>query len=193
MPDRISQAKRDMREAMMARRRLLQEQAPDAGARVDGHFRDHVVVELGAIVSGYHPMGSELDCLPLMSALAETATTCLPVVAGTQKPLNFRVWRPGEPLEPAGFGTQVPAAEASGITPSVLLVPLLAFDARGYRLGYGGGFYDRTLAQLGTAKVLAVGLAFGGQQVEEVPTGRFDLPLDAVVTEDGLAVDLRRG
>ncbi|MEQ9607693.1 MAG: 5-formyltetrahydrofolate cyclo-ligase, partial [Kiloniellaceae bacterium] len=95
-------------------------------------------------------------------------------------------WRPGEPLQPAGFGTREPPQSAPLVQPGLLLVPLLAFDAAGYRLGYGGGFYDRSLALLRRAgDILAVGLAFAAQQVPAVPREPTDQPLDLVVTERG--------
>jgi 5-formyltetrahydrofolate cyclo-ligase len=108
----------------------------------------------------------------------------LPAIRAAGEPLDFRAWQPGEPLVPAGFGTQEPAATAPSVAPSVLLVPLLAFDAAGYRLGYGGGFYDRSLALLRAAgDTLAVGLAYADQQVAAVPREATDQPLDLVVTE----------
>jgi len=109
----------------------------------------------------------------------------LPVVVGKGRPLVFRRWRPGEALQPAAFGTSVPGAAAPEVTPDMLLVPLLAVDPRGYRLGYGGGFYDRTLDRLrgGGRTVTAVGVGFDAQCVAAVPKGLGDQPLDWLVTE----------
>jgi len=136
-------------------------------------------------VSAYWPMGSEMDPRPLLAALhARDHPLCLPVVMGAGRPLVFRRWVPGDPLVPAGFGTSVPGEGAAEMAPDLLFVPLLAFDTAGYRLGYGGGFYDRTLAALRAVKpVLAVGLGYAAQQVAEVPHDSLDQRLDWIVTE----------
>lgn len=130
-------------------------------------------------------MGSELDPRPLMQALdGRGHGLALPVVAGAGRPLVFRAWTPGDPLRPAAFNTREPSPDKAEVTPRVVLVPLLAFDRAGYRLGYGGGFYDRTLAGLRAAgTALAVGLAFAGQEVESVPRDVNDRRLDWIVTE----------
>lgn len=142
----------------------------------------------GAVVSGYWPLGDEIDPRPLMAALAGRGhPLALPAIRAACQPLDFRTWRPGDALRPAGFGTQEPLAEAPMVQPEVLLVPLLAFDAAGYRLGYGGGFYDRSLALARRAgDILAVGLAFAAQQVAAVPREATDQRLDLVATERGL-------
>jgi 5-formyltetrahydrofolate cyclo-ligase len=137
----------------------------------------------GAVLAGYMPMRSEIS--PLGAMAAHRGATCLPVVVGPDMPLRFRAWSAGEALVPGGFGTRVPAAGA-WCRPDILIVPLLAFDSRGYRLGYGGGFYDRTLAALrAEGGCLAIGLAFAGQQIARVPAGPHDAPLDLIVTEAG--------
>ncbi len=140
----------------------------------------------GAVVAGYWPMGSELDARPLLHQLRAEGYVCaLPVVAERNKPLIFRRWRPGMALQKGSLGTRHPATSARTLIPDLLLAPLLAFDGDGYRLGYGGGFYDRTLVELrrrGT--VLAVGIAFSIQRVERLPRDNFDQPLDWIVTEE---------
>lgn len=139
----------------------------------------------GRPTSGYWPIGAEIDPRPALEALAGHGPVGLPVVEGPARPLAFRLWRPGDALVPAGFGTSVPEADRP-MTPQVLIVPLLAFDGRGHRLGYGGGFYDRTLAALrARGPVLAVGFAFAAQRVEALPAEPTDAPLDLVVTEEG--------
>lgn len=139
----------------------------------------------GRPTSGYWPIGTEIDPRPALETLAEHGPVGLPVVEGRDRPLAFRHWRPGDPLVPGGFGTSVPAADEP-MTPEVLIVPLLAFDGRGHRLGYGGGFYDRTLAALrARGPVLAVGFAFAAQRVEALPVEPTDAALDLVVTEAG--------
>jgi 5-formyltetrahydrofolate cyclo-ligase len=110
----------------------------------------------------------------------------VPVIMGKGLPLRFREWAPGCAMVAGEFGAEIPA-EGAWLEPEVLIVPLLAFDARGFRLGYGGGFYDRTLAGLRDRhKVLAVGFAFAAQEVAHVPVDGFDQRLDLVVTEKGV-------
>jgi 5-formyltetrahydrofolate cyclo-ligase len=142
------------------------------------------------VVSAYWPLGDEIDPRPLMEALhLRGHRLALPAIRAAGRPLDFRAWLPGDPLISAGFGIQEPAATAPSVAPRVLLVPLLAFDAAGYRLGYGGGFYDRSLALLRAAgDTLAVGLAYADQQVAAVPREATDQPLDLVVTERGVIV-----
>lgn len=138
-----------------------------------------------APISAYWPMASELDVVPAMTALNEAGHgICLPVMLGPARPLVFRRWTPGLALQEAGFGTSEPPPEAEELVPEVLIVPLLAFDRAGYRLGYGGGFYDRTLAVLRAEhRVLAIGAAFAAQEVAKVPREATDLALDWIVTE----------
>ena len=112
--------------------------------------------------------------------------TCLPIVKAGRLPLIFRQWSPGEPTRPGVWGIPMPAEDAPEVEPDVLLVPLLAYDRTGYRLGYGGGFYDRTLAHLRQRKrITAIGVGYSGQELEAVPHGAMDEPLDYVLTEAG--------
>ncbi len=138
-----------------------------------------------AVVSGYWPSRDEIDPRPLMAALHRRGHTCaLPAIAGAAAPLVFRRWAPGDALVRGAYDIPVPPDPASEVTPGVLLVPLLAFDRSGARLGYGGGFYDRTLEALRAAgPLLAVGLAYAGQAVERVPSDAADQRLDWIVTE----------
>jgi len=140
-----------------------------------------------AAVSGFYSFDNEIDCLALLAELAgEGHVTALPVVEAPRKPLLFRRWKKGDPTEPGVYDIPVPLESAEQVTPDVLIVPLLAFDARGYRLGYGGGFYDRTLAALRAQRpTTAIGLAFAAQEVRMVPAGPHDEPLDWIVTEEG--------
>ena len=139
----------------------------------------------GCVVSAYWPISSEIDPRPLMHRLHKDGhPIALPAVVAPARPLVFRAWRSGDPLEPAGLGTREPLADRPEVTPRVLIVPLLAFDRAGYRLGYGGGFYDRTLTGLRRAgETLAVGVAYAAQEVAEVPHDGDDQPLDWLVTE----------
>jgi 5-formyltetrahydrofolate cyclo-ligase len=138
-------------------------------------------------VSGYWPVQDELDPRPLMLALAARgAQLALPVAEARGRPLRFRAWRPDDPLAPGALRIPEPLASAPEVLPDLVLVPMLAFDRRGFRLGYGAGFYDRTLALVRATKpVLAVGLAYAAQESDAVPVGTHDEPLDWVVTEAG--------
>ncbi|MFQ5959414.1 MAG: 5-formyltetrahydrofolate cyclo-ligase [Alphaproteobacteria bacterium] len=183
----IAEAKRTLRKRARARRSEAREAAgPGAADAAARNFFDAITPPAGCVVSGYWPMNDEFDVRPLLAALYARGHGCgLPVVAGKGRPLVFRAWTPETALVPAAFGISVPPEDAPEVTPALLLVPLLAFDDRGYRLGYGGGFYDLTLARLraGRGAVLAVGVAFDGQRVDAVPAGASDQPLDWVVTE----------
>lgn len=159
-------------------------------------LRDHFLaggLDRGAlVVAGYWPIRSEIDPRPLMRALlGRGGRLSLPVIEGEGLPLTFREWTPGAVMEPGPYGAEVPKGGA-WLRPDLLLVPLLAFDAGGRRLGYGGGFYDRTLGELratrpdGTLPLRAIGLGFAAQQMKAVPTEETDQPLDAVVTEEGV-------
>jgi 5-formyltetrahydrofolate cyclo-ligase len=137
------------------------------------------------VVGAYYPMGSEIDCRILMGDLGRRGfETALPVISQLNQPLSFRVWAVGDSLTNGVFGTFEPANEAPLVRPNVLLVPLLAFDMAGYRLGYGGGYYDRTIAEYRAGgDVAAIGLAFSGQLVDAVPHDDTDEKLDFIATE----------
>ncbi len=142
----------------------------------------------GVVVSGYWPRADEIDCRPLMHELAgRGCQVCLPVVVAKSQPLQFRAWggTAGE-LVPGPFDVCEPPAAADLITPQVLLVPLLAFDGHGIRLGYGGGYYDRSLADLrAAARTTAIGVAFAAQRAADLPRGPYDQALDWIVTDTG--------
>ena len=157
---------------------------PGAAGALARHVLAGCTTHANAAVAGFWPMGDEIDVRPLLRALhARGHPVLLPVTPRRGLPLVFRAWSPGCPMVPGRFGTSHPEAASEG-TPSVVLVPLLAFDLRGHRLGYGGGYYDRTLAALPDA--FRLGIAYGGQQVPEVPAGPTDVPLHAIATELGL-------
>ncbi|MSP29783.1 MAG: 5-formyltetrahydrofolate cyclo-ligase [Acetobacteraceae bacterium] len=139
----------------------------------------------GAIVAGYWPMGTEIDILPLLIALHEFGhRIALPVTPKRGAALSFRAWHPGAAIVAEAFGTQRSTGEA--LVPDFLLVPLLAFDRAGRRLGYGGGYYDRTLPLLPRATLLGCG--FAAQEVDEVPVGPYDIALPAIATERGVTL-----
>ena len=172
-----------LREAAFAARAL-------AHAAGQGRASDHLLAALaphrGKVLAGYMPMRSEIDPLPAMAAW--DGPVCVPVVIARGQPLRFRAWTPASRMVEGAFGALIPES-GDWLVPQVLIVPLVAFDARGFRLGYGGGFYDRTLEGLrARGPVLAVGFAFSAQEVAEVPIDGFDQRLDAVVTETGVRV-----
>jgi 5-formyltetrahydrofolate cyclo-ligase len=136
-------------------------------------------------VSAFFPYKSEIDVRPLLGRLAgEGWSTCLPIVIAPNEPLIFRAWKPGEPTIPGQWDIPRPRDDQALLEPDVLLVPMLAFDRLGYRLGYGGGFYDRTLALLrGKKKIVAIGVAYAGQEMQQVPHDGHDQPLDFIMTE----------
>ena len=185
MTGELDDVKRRLRATAKGQRQATAAALPEAGAAVGERLLASVPLPAGAAVSAYWPMGEELDPRPLMHALHGRGHPIgLPVVVGHGRPLLFRHWEPGHELEKAAFNTRVPTADRPELRPAVLLVPLLAFDRAGYRLGYGGGFYDRTLAALGPAgEVTAIGLAFADQEVAEVPRDAYDRRLDWIVTE----------
>lgn len=141
-----------------------------------------------AVVSSYRAIGSELDPEALERGLAELGhVIALPITTKRGRPLDFRRWRQGEPLVARQWGIREPELSAASVEPDVLFVPLLAFDGMGRRLGYGGGYYDRTLGRLrGGKAVIAIGLAFDTQEVDAVPHCAYDERLDWVLTPSGL-------
>jgi 5-formyltetrahydrofolate cyclo-ligase len=188
----LDEEKRRLRDSARRRRRAIAAEAVAAGDGLADRFLEASDRILGGrrdpIVSAYWPLPDEMDTRALIGRLQDLGyTCCLPVVAQPNAPLVFRRWRRDEPMEDGLFDTRHPAADAPELTPDVLLVPMLAFDADGYRLGYGGGYYDRTLAGLRSrATPVAVGIAYAGQRVDRVPRDELDEPLDWVVTESGV-------
>ena len=145
---------------------------------------DFLAAQPGRALAGYMAMRTEID--PTVAMAAHLGPVGVPVIIGPGQALRFREWTQGCAMEPGTFGAAIPA-EGAWIEPQVLIVPLLAFDARGYRLGYGGGYYDRTLERLrARMPVLAVGFAYSAQELAEVPIDPTDQRLDAIVTESGL-------
>lgn len=180
MPNMIRQAKQQQRIAAMAARAGHD---PALGLRLTGHVLAGWRFQAGKVVSGFWPLPDEIDIRPLLLALLGRGhPVVLPATPPRGHPLTFRRWRPGDAMVPERFGTAHPPGEP--MTPDLLLVPLLAFDARCRRLGYGAGFYDRTLAALpGRA---TIGCAFAAQRLDCVVAEAHDMPLDAVATEHGM-------
>ncbi len=173
--------KRELRAAMRAERKRLSGLDPTVAHRVADHAAD---LPPAAVVAVHHAIGTELDAAPLAAALvAAGRELCLPVVVEPDAPMIFRRWAPGEPLEPDLVGVPAPLPLAETVEPELIVTPMLAFDARGWRLGQGGGHYDRTFAALPAA--LRVGLAYAGQEVAGLPVETHDVRLHGVLTEVG--------
>jgi 5-formyltetrahydrofolate cyclo-ligase len=157
-------------------------QPPALAAAVAAHLRRHVQVPPGGAVAGVWPRADEMDLRPLWHALhAAGARVLLPQTPARGHPLIFRLWQPGCAMLPERFGTYCP--DGPELAPDLILVPLLAFDSTGHRLGYGGGFYDRTLAA--HPAVPAIGFAYAAQHVPAVPTEPHDRLLCTIITEHG--------
>ena len=177
----LDDAKQAMRATALARRAGHDPAA--CGEALAAHVLRDCPPPPAAAVSAFWPLGDEIDLRPLMHRLhARGHAVLLPVTPKRGNPLTFRRWRPGDAMETERFGTMRPIGEE--MTPDFVLVPLLAFDSAGRRLGYGGGFFDRTLAMLPGR--FRLGCAFAAQQVDEVPVGPYDIALDAVATERGI-------
>ena len=190
-PASIAQHQAELRRLAAERRSALaaRESPASAGARAAENLLAEMAVRAEAVVSAFWPMGDEIDPRPLIRRLHDGGVSiCLPVVVARGAALMFRRWTPATRFVPGGFKTMVPSPDEPELVPSFLIVPLLAFDAEGYRLGYGGGFYDRTLAKLraGGAAVAAVGFAYAGQEVESVPHADYDQRIDRLASEQGL-------
>jgi 5-formyltetrahydrofolate cyclo-ligase len=173
------------RDALVRRERLepsvraaFSDRLADEGLRLARLWRPQ-------FISAFHPLREEPDTLPLLTTLAhEGFATALPVVSGRRSSLLFRRWRPGDPTRAGSMSIREPLEEAPVVDPDLLFVPLACFDRRGHRIGYGAGYYDRTLARLRALKrVYAAGVAYAVSEVAAVPHETHDQRLDAVVTE----------
>jgi 5-formyltetrahydrofolate cyclo-ligase len=184
--------KAGLRAAALARRDALAPDLRAAAAEAIAARPLPVAVSRGTIVSGFMPIRSEINPLPLLRRFAEAgASLALPAIAGREKPLRFHAWSFGEKLARGQWGIREPEPDAPEVAPDIVLVPLAAFDRRGYRIGYGAGYYDKSLAALRSAKpVVAIGIAYAAQEIPEVPVLPHDVRLDLVLTEREV-IDLR--
>jgi len=172
--------------ARAQRANFLKSSHPDAATAAASHFFSAVALEPHMVVAAYWPIRDELDCRPVLTRLMDSGQpVCLPVVMGDEEPLELRMWEQGVPLYPSGFGTLAPPDDARRAEPDIILMPLLGYDRSGTRLGYGGGYYDRTLASMSKLPRL-IGFAFAAQELDFIPREPHDVPLDAVVTEQGV-------
>lgn len=178
----IAAQKAAARKAAFARRKA----AHVPGRDCTQYLLDHLGAPRGRVIAGYMPIRTEIDPLPAMTTLARTNRICVPVVQGTAQPLRFVEWTPGCTLEAGAFGAMIPVGTAE-LVPDTLIVPLVAFTPDCYRLGYGGGFYDRTLEGLRAAgTAMAVGFAYAAQRADTLPLEATDQPLDAIATQAGV-------
>jgi 5-formyltetrahydrofolate cyclo-ligase len=192
MSDSISELKSVIRKDALMRRDALPaaERAKAAEAIAARAFP--LALTPGTIVSGFMPLKTEISPLPLMRTLAaQGAQLALPAIDGRGKPLIMRSFAFGDELASGQWGIREPKADAAEVAPDILLVPLLAFDRTGHRIGYGAGYYDMTIAKLRATKpAIAVGIAFAAQEIGEVPVTPRDARLDLVLTEREI-IDLR--
>lgn len=180
-------SKTELRAQMKQLRDELDARDPDAGETLADKFPMKLLERYGPVVSAYWPIGSEIDPRPLIRRLKNEggADICLPRVEDDGS-MTFRAWAPGNALEDRPFGLKEPLANAETRTPTLVITPLLGFDRKGNRLGYGKGHYDRALERLrADGRVFVCGLAFFGQELAEIPAETHDIPLDWLMTERG--------
>lgn len=187
----LTTEKRKLREAMLSKRMQMPHAAMlSASASVARQFADHPILAFAPSFAGYRAMRGELDVMEIFKLMARfDKQTALPCVT-PEKTLIFRAWKLGDATTRHTLGMEEPSADAPILHPAIILVPLLAFDGEGYRLGYGGGFYDRTINIMKESKnsPLFIGTAYSMQEVDQVPTDEHDLPLDGVLTELGVSM-----
>jgi 5-formyltetrahydrofolate cyclo-ligase len=189
---RVEDLKATLRQEATALRDALPADVRKAAAETIAARKFPLALVPDTNISGFMPLKSEINPLPLMQKLAEAgARLALPTIAGRGKPLIMRAWEFGAPLDRGQWGIREPKPDAPEVEPDVLLVPLLAFDRQGFRIGYGAGYYDMTIHRLRALKaVTAVGIAFAAQEVPRIPTTPRDERLDLVLTEREV-IDLR--
>jgi 5-formyltetrahydrofolate cyclo-ligase len=190
----IDQLKIELRKTAFARRDALPAAERQAAAEAIAARPFPLPIAPGVVVSGFSPLKTEINPLPLLRRLADVgAKLALPVVAGRGKPLVMRAYAFGQELKAGQWGIREPKDDAPEVDPDILIVPLAAFDRRGHRIGYGAGYYDMTINRLRSLKpVMAVGIAYAAQEVPEVPTTSRDARLDLVLTERDV-IEFRKG
>ncbi|MEJ2626112.1 MAG: 5-formyltetrahydrofolate cyclo-ligase [Pseudolabrys sp.] len=188
----IAQAKKDIRASALAKRDAMTADERAAAAEQIAARDFPVAIAPGVLISGFMPMKTEINPLPLMKVLEQAgARLALPAIEGRGHPLIMRAYKFGDEFARGQWGIREPKPEAPEVAPDIVIVPLAAFDGAGNRIGYGAGYYDMTLAALrAKKKVTAIGIAFAAQEMPAVPTDARDEPLDLVLTEHGV-IDLR--
>lgn len=189
----VTDLKTALRNATLARRDAMPAPERMAAAETLATRPLPVAVPRGAIVSGFFPMRSEINPLPLMRRLAgEGAQLALPVIAGRGKPLIIRAWSTGDELASGQWGIREPKPEAPEVAPDIMIVPLACFDRAGHRIGYGAGYFDMTIHRARSLKpVVTFGVAFALQEIDRVPAADHDEQLDFVLTEREV-IDFRK-
>lgn len=185
----VISAKADLRAAALARRAAAYAaHGAEPGRRLAAHGVDFLGQRAPLLVSGFAAIRDEIDPAPLLDWLhREGFSLALPVMEGRGRPLVMRAFTPGDEMRQVQWGIREPLPDKPEVFPDIVLVPLLAFDAKGYRLGYGGGFYDRTLEKLRAGKpVVAIGVAYAVQEVDSVLHDHHDQLLNYVMTEKEL-------
>ena len=188
-----TEQKKELRGAVLALRDALSPTLRQAAAETIAARAFPVAIAPGTIVSGFSPMKTEINPLPLMRKLAEAgAQLALPCIVGRGKPLIMRAWSFGGPLASGQWGIREPMPDAPEVAPDILIVPLACFDRAGHRIGHGAGYYDITIRALrAKKKVVAIGVAFAAQEISKVPATERDERLDLVLTEREV-IDFRR-
>ena len=183
-PD-LRKIKSDLRRIMQDKRAILCAENPEAPQQLRDQFLKEFVQLRPCTIAAYHARISEIDLAPLIEALHERGhRLSLPVILGRNQALVFRTYRPGDALIAGPMAILEPPATSPEAEPDMVLTPFLAFDRHYHRLGYGGGYYDRTLSMLRERKPLTVvGVGFAGQEIPQLPIGARDAPLDKIVTE----------
>ena len=185
----VVRAKRALREYASARRRLAYSRySRGAGIRGTDHFLASIPIKPGAIIGGYWPIRDEFDVMPLLRRLLTMGYRCsLPFVDKGRRELIFREWHSGTEMIEGSYNIPEPVETCTSLQPNILVAPLLAYDFEGFRLGYGGGYYDKAIRTLrrSDAFILSIGVAFWDQRVDLVPHSRLDEKLDWIVTERG--------
>jgi len=176
----LADIKTEVRRAAFARRKAAH---ADSGPGAAGVLSEVLAGHRGVPLSGYMAIRTEIDPLPVMEEAVAYGPVGVPVIQGRGQPLEFSRWEPGCALKEGPFGAMIPERD-DFFEPEILIVPLVAFDRKGGRLGYGGGFYDRTLQRLRARRAtLAIGFAYAAQEARDLPLEATDQPLDMVVTE----------
>lgn len=179
----LTEIKAIARKAAFARRKAAFEARRPGAA---GHLSEVLAGHRGVPLAGYMPIRTEINPLAAMAEAAAYGPVGVPVILGEAQPLEFSRWQPEGPLRDGPFGARVPEVD-DFFEPEIVIVPLVAFDGQGGRLGYGGGFYDRTLERLRAKRAtLAIGFAFDAQEADSLPLEPTDQPLDMIVTESGV-------
>lgn len=176
----LTERKAQARKSAFARRKKAHETRRRG---VAGHLSEVLAGYRGVPLAGYMPIRTEISPLAAMAEAVAYGSVGVPVISEEAQPLNFSRWEPDCELRDGPFGAQIPAVD-DFFEPEILIVPLVAFDAAGGRLGYGGGFYDRTLEMLRAKRsTLAIGFAYSAQEADDLPLENTDQPLDMIVTE----------